>query len=88
MVLQQYVKEDKGFTFTEKGKEKPWTVMRDHLTKFITAALQCPTSKSCSKTPDDETFFRLSHNQGEISENPCYALLLKNWVTSVLPQCY
>ena len=54
-VLQQYLKEDKGFNFTEKsGKPKHWTAMRDHLRKFINAALSCPTSKSCTKTPDNE----------------------------------
>ena len=29
-------------------------IWRDHLRKFINAALSCPTSKSCTKTPDNE----------------------------------
>ena len=53
--LQQYLPEDKGFTFTEKGgKPKNWTVLRDHLNKFISAAISTPSSKSCTRTPDNE----------------------------------
>jgi hypothetical protein len=55
--LQQYLPEDKGFTFTEKGgKPKHWKVLRDHLNKFISAAICTPMSKSCTKTPDNEHF--------------------------------
>ena len=56
VVLQQFLEDDKGFTFSEKGKPNPWTMMLDHLKKFINAALASPTSQSCAKTADNESF--------------------------------
>ena len=52
-VLNQFIEEDKKFNFTEEGKPKPWTAMRDHLLLFINAALSVREGQSVQKnTPD------------------------------------
>ena len=50
LVLHQFVDGDKKFNFTEQGKPKPWTALRDHLYKFIDAATSVGEGQSAQTT--------------------------------------
>ena len=53
-VLNQFVEGDKKFAFTEQGKPKPWEIVRDHLFKFIDAALSVGAGQSIQKVTQDQ----------------------------------
>lgn len=55
-ILHQLLPDDKKFKFPEQGIKKTWTAMRDHLYKFIDAALSHVEGESAqTMTSNDET---------------------------------
>ena len=65
-VLHQYLPEDKKFKFSEKGVQKSWTAMRDHLLKFIEAALSVAEGDSAQSTILDDEVINIPLLVGKI----------------------